>query len=272
MISLCNNGGWRFLTAKIISVELPEFCFFFSLSFFFSRSSNDCPQRGADCINVCRQSLPPSWRPKKYDWIREKTKKKGNRYSRTWPKCAHFTFECLQLLWGETIIAGFSAWWKIWKAKRMIDLISSQIRQNIVKVNPGEWTHDWYLSWVSFRNAQKMVKFKRAEIVCWTGFFVPHKSSKENRWSKPWEATPPALPLDKSWAACCLVHSRFVRGHQYKVSQIPPPHSPTVGALAPGRDATRQRAWTAQSLIQTAPYIRGGSGHAQCLGILLWKP
>jgi len=33
--------------------------------------------------------------------------------------------------------------------------------------------------------------------------------------------------------------------------------------------ATRQQAWTAQSLIRTTPCTRGGSGHGQCLGILL---
>lgn len=81
---------------------------------------------------------------------------------------------------------------------------------------------------------------------------------------------PKALPSDvkeevEQRAICPLW---FVQGTN-KVSQIPPPHSPTVGTLAPGRAATRQRAWTAQSLIRTAPCIRGGSGHAQCLGILL---
>lgn len=75
---------------------------------------------------------------------------------------------------------------------------------------------------------------------------------------------------------------RFVQGTS-KVSQIPPPHPPQLPSpsnsghtgtwrgegVAP---VTHRRAWTAQSLIRTAPYIRGGSGHAQCLGILLWKP
>lgn len=45
------------------------------------------------------------------------------------------------------------------------------------------------------------------------------------------------------------------------------------GVKSPGRagagSVTRQRAWTAQSLIRTTPCTRGGSGRAQCLGILL---
>lgn len=80
---------------------------------------------------------------------------------------------------------------------------------------------------------------------------------------------PKAVPSDvkevEQRAICPLW---FVQGTN-KVSQIPPPHSPTVGTLAPGRAATRQQAWTAQSLIRTAPCIKEESGHAQCLGILL---
>lgn len=95
---------------------------------------------------------------------------------------------------------------------------------------------------------------------------LPKKFNKvnlENQLPKP---SPSDVKEVEQRAICPLRF--FVQGTN-KVSQIPPPHSPTVGTLAPGGAATRQRAWTAQSLIRTAPCIRGGSGHAQCLGILL---
>lgn len=103
-----------------------------------------------------------------------------------------------------------------------------------------------------------------------TRLFFPNKFTKVNLENQ----LPPPSPShvkEVEQRAVCPLHSRcffFVQGTN-KVSQIPPPHSPTVGTLAPGAAATRQRAWTAQSLIQTAPCIRGGSGRAQCLGILL---
>lgn len=140
---------------------------------------------------------------------------------------------------------------------------------------PAEWEPVHYSLHVG--NAQKMVKFNQTESPL-SPLHVPrdvgspqafqreqisNKVNLENQLSKP-------LPSDvkeevEQRAICPLC---FVQGTN-KVSQIPPPHSPTVGTLAPGRAATRQQAWTAQSLIRTAPCIRGGSGHAQCLDILL---
>lgn len=127
-------------------------------------------------------------------------------------------------------------------------------------------------------NAQKRVKFNQTEIICPHLLFMSHgvsgptslpkrtkfnKVNLENQLPKP---SPSNVKEEVEQRAICPLW--FVQGTN-KVSQIPPPHSPTVGTLAPGRAATRQRAWTAQSLIRTAPCIRGGSGHAQCLGILL---
>lgn len=100
--------------------------------------------------------------------------------------------------------------------------------------------------------------------------FFPKKSTKVNLENQLPQPSPSDVKEVEQRAFCPLRFCCFffVQGTN-KVSQIPPPHSPTVGTLAPGGAATRQRAWTAQSLIQTAPCIRGGSGLAQCLGILL---
>ena len=130
---------------------------------------------------------------------------------------------------------------------------------------------------LNFRKAHKRVKFSQTEVICFYFLFMfrkvlgPTCLPKRTKFSKVNldNQLPNALPSNvkevEQRAICPLW---FVQGTS-KVSQIPPPHSPTVGTLAPGRAATRQRAWTAQSLIRTAPCIRGGSGHAQCLGILL---
>lgn len=131
----------------------------------------------------------------------------------------------------------------------------------------------------------EVVKFNRTENLCLcllftaqgvvgshSSFFRPKKFTKVNLENQLPAPSPPSDVKEVEQRAVCPLRSCcfffFVQGTN-KVSQIPPPHSPTVGTLAPGAAATRQRAWTAQSLIQTAPCIRGGSGRAQCLGILL---
>ncbi len=73
---------------------------------------------------------------------------------------------------------------------------------------------------------------------------------------------------------CVVRPGVYVQGTA-KVSQIYAWHSPRCELPRVGwarGSATHQRAWTAQSLIQTTPCTMGGSGRGQCLGILLWTP
>ncbi len=79
----------------------------------------------------------------------------------------------------------------------------------------------------------------------------------------------------KSVCVQCVVRPGVYVQGTAKVSQIYAWHSPRCELPRVGwarGSATHQRAWTAQSLIQTTPCTMGGSGRGQCLGILLWTP